>query len=192
MAVKFIIIFISVAILIFTGWSIFLYLFTRGLVRDFFKGDAPFIPSKPELLPEIVSALGLSENSTLYDLGCGDARILTAGCRKQPQARYVGYEKNMLPYLWAKMRVRKMRLSENIRICRKDFFAADLSGATHVFTYLLKKQMIRLEPKLQKELKAGTILASLSFPLQSKKPEKIVSIWGKAGQKEKKLYVYVF
>ncbi len=192
MAITILITVFFLAALIFAVWQIFLFIFTKGLVRDFLKGDAPFIPSKPELLPEIVAALDLSDESVLYDLGCGDARILTACCREQPRARYVGIEKNWLPYLWAKMRLRKMKLSGNVGIRKENIFDADLSGATHVFTYLLKKQMIRLEPKLKKELQAGAILASLAFPLLSKEPDRTVPIRGKAGQKEKKLYLYVY
>ncbi len=152
------------------GWILFIFSFTRGLVATFLKGEAPFVPTPSSRLPEIVEALDVAERDILYDLGCGDARILVACCLARPGAKYVGYEKDAIPYLWTKFRLWRLGLSEKIKIHRKDFCGENLSEATRIFTYLGPKQMRDLEGKLGKEMKPGARLVSLKFELPNTPP----------------------
>ena len=175
-----------VLVVIVAGWILFVYFFTWQLVATFLKGEAPFVPTKAGILPKIAEAMKLEGNSILYDLGCGDARVLVACHKLQPQAQYVGFEKNIIPYLWARFRIWEAGLSKNIRVYKKDFFEADLSGATHVFCYLVPKQMEKLDPKLEKELKKGKRVISLRFRLPDKIPQKTISLGNE------KLYIYEF
>src|SRR5262245_62101261 len=48
---------------------------------------------------EIVRALALPERGRLWDLGCGDGRLLAALARARPGLRLAGVENN--PVLWA-------------------------------------------------------------------------------------------
>lgn len=173
-------------IVVVAGWILFVYSFTWQLVANFLKGEAPFVPTKAGILLKITEAIKLEENSILYDLGCGDARVLMACHKSQPQAQYVGFEKNIIPYLWARFRIWATGLSKNVRIYKKDFFEADFSDATHVFCYLVPKQMEKLGPKLEKEVKKGKRVISLRFRLPDKIPQKTISLGNE------KLYIYEF
>ncbi|MDD5490126.1 MAG: hypothetical protein PHP25_05620 [Candidatus Moranbacteria bacterium] len=167
-------------------WIAFVFLFTHRLFSMFFRGEAPFVPCNMKKLVEISDELELKENNILYDLGSGDARVLVACFRKQPKAKYVGFEKDIIPYLWSKLRLWRMGILKNIKIYRRDFFNEDLSKATHVFTYLGPKQMEKLEAKFEKELTRGAKLVSLKFKMPNKPNEQ------KKESAAKELFVYNF
>ncbi|MDI6777889.1 MAG: class I SAM-dependent methyltransferase [Patescibacteria group bacterium] len=177
------IILIALAVVV-VGWIFFIFSFTRQLVATFLKGEAPFVPTKAGILPKIAEALDLAENSTLYDLGCGDARILVACHKTQPKANFVGFEKDFVPYFWAKLRLRMMGLSKNIRIYKKDFFKADFQEATHMFLYLGPSQMKKLAEILGREISNGKKVFSLQFNIPNREAREIVNL-GK-----EKLYIY--
>jgi hypothetical protein len=156
----------------------------KGLVSTFFRGEAPFVPTKAELLPKITECMGLEKDSTLFDLGCGDSRILVACCFAQPEASFLGFERDILPYFWSKFRLKMMGLSEKIKLQKKDFFLADFSPATHIFLYLGPKQMKKLKPILEREIGAGKKVVSLQFEIPDLAAKKTV-VLGK-----EKLFIY--
>jgi cyclopropane fatty-acyl-phospholipid synthase-like methyltransferase len=166
------------------AWIAFVYLFTRRLFFVFLRGEAPFIPCNAKKLDEISDELKIEENNILYDLGSGDARVLIACFKKQPKAKYIGFEKDIIPYIWSKLRLWRMGIQKNIKIYRRDFFSEDLSKATHIFAYLSPKQMEKLEVKLKKELKNGARLVSLKFKMPNKLTEQ------KKELATKELFVY--
>lgn len=154
------------------------------------RGDAPFVPVPSAALSEIAKALEISENSAVYDLGCGDGKVLVACSKVQPKAEYSGYEISFAIFLLARMRSFRNRKLNKIKIFRKNFFREDLSGATHIFTYLMPKQMKLLEEKFEKELAPGTRVVSCTFPLQNKRPSEIIELNLPKYSIASKLYVY--
>lgn len=156
------------------------------------RGDAPFVPVPSAILPEITKALGIRENSVVYDLGCGDGKVLMACASSQPKAKYVGYEISLAIFLLAWIRILKTKKSRSIKVFRKNFFGADFSKATHIFTYLMPKQMEKLEEKFERELAPGTRLVTCSFPLKTREPSSTVDLERSELLLARKLYVYDF
>jgi len=186
--------------LIFSLFVIFIIsLIVFSLITSYFfsyyrllRGDAPFVPVPSAVLPEITKALGIRENSVVYDLGCGDGKVLMACSKAQPKAKYVGYEISLAIFLLAWIRVLKTKKYRSIKIFRKNFFGEDFSKATHIFTYLMPKQMARLEEKFERELSPGTRLATCSFPLKTKEPSSIINLGRSELLLVRKIYVYDF
>jgi len=164
----------------------FIQYFTKKIVEDYLKGESPFIPVKPEFLEQIVETMEIDEKDTVYDLGCGDARMLVSCQNAHPEAKYIGIEKNFVPYFWVKLRLLYLGKSAKIKIIHQDFFKADLSDATAIFLYLIPKQIVRLEEKFERELKPGTKVLAFKYPLQKKEPEKVSGLEGD------KIYFYKF
>jgi len=156
------------------------------------RGDAPFVPVPSVVLPEITKALGIRENSVVYDLGCGEGKVLMACASSQPKAEYVGYEISLAVFILAWIRIWKTKKYRSIKVFRKNFFGADLSKATHVFTYLMPKQMEKLEEKFERELAPGTRLVTCSFPLKIKEPSSIIDLGRSELLLARKIYVYDF
>ena len=136
---------------------------------------APFVGLPKEVIPEILKVLNLKDDSVMYDLGCGDGRILFTCAKAKPKARYIGVDKALAAYTVA---VTKKLLFKDKKVEFKhiNFFKQDLSDATHVFVYLFPGLMNSLLLKLQKELKPGSVVVSCDFEFQDKQPRDIIHL----------------
>ena len=110
------------------------------------------LPSQfePTPYPEIDSALAelkITENDILYDLGCGDGRVLIAAYR-QYGCSGVGIEINPQIAENARIAVRQAGLSSKIRIVTGDATKYNLDNATVIFIHLYPETVARLIPKL--------------------------------------------
>ncbi len=147
---------------------------------------APFVPVPMKAVPGIVDALGLVDGSVVYDMGCGDGRVLLAAVQRNPNIRAVGLEKALLPYLIAQLFTRQTR----IEIRKRDFFQESLADATHVVTYLFPTLMERIEAKLDQELKPGTRIVAIDFPLAHRKPSRVIEQKLDGLKRGTTLYIY--
>ncbi len=153
---------------------------------------APFVPVGKKTIPRIVQALNIKPNSQVYDLGCGDARVLIAAWREQGQAEYFGLDKDWLPIICSWWKIFLVGRPKNITVLKRDFFKQDLSRATHIFVYLFPKLMDQLLPKLQAELKPGAKLVSCDFCFSNKKPAQVINLNRPRKSLGKKLFIYEF
>jgi 16S rRNA A1518/A1519 N6-dimethyltransferase RsmA/KsgA/DIM1 with predicted DNA glycosylase/AP lyase activity len=109
--------------------------------------DVPYVPTDYDFLPRIADALDIQRNDVVYDLGCGDGRLLFYCAKRNPQARFIGIERN--PLLVAFISVKKFILrTKNVEIRRKNFLEADFSDATRIFVFLLPEVMRDIAPRL--------------------------------------------
>jgi predicted RNA methylase len=83
----------------------------------------------------------------VYDLGCGDGRVLVAAARHYGP-RAVGCEINPLRYLWCQALITVMGLRDRVRIVYGGFHTQNLSGADVVTCYLLQTANEKLEANL--------------------------------------------
>jgi len=170
-------------IILFVFWSI-----------GNFKNKVPFVTASNAVLKDIAKALEVKDNSVVYDLGCGDGRILIYLSRLNPKARYIGIENNVLPILLARAEsfLNKKKTGNDVEIINGDFFKQDLRNATHIFTYLYPNIMDELLPKFEEEFKPGTRLVSLSFKFASKNPISEIDLKRSKYKLGRKLYIYQF
>lgn len=159
-----------------------------------FWAKVPFIPVPNAVLPDIARALNVAEGSVVYDLGCGEGRVLFYLSKHIPKAQYVGIENSPFPLLLARVRAMWHRkvTRRTIDIRNQDFFNHDLSSATHIFTYLYPHVMDDLLKKFDRELKPGTRLVSVSFKFTVKQPVAEYILSRNKYQLAQKLYVYEF
>jgi precorrin-6B methylase 2 len=124
-----------------------------------FRADAIFIPLPKRTIEQMLELAKIKKGDALYDLGCGDGRVLIFAAKKHG-IKAVGIEKNPLLFRLSKRNIRKNKLENKIQLVKNDFFKEDLSKATVVLVYLSQKTNDRLKPKLEKELKKGTRIVS--------------------------------
>jgi ribosomal protein L11 methylase PrmA len=134
----------------------FMFFFVAGFFRS------PFVPSNRKTIDKMLEVAKIKKGEKVYDLGCGDGRIVIAADRKFG-AEAVGYEISIL--VWNLAHINKFFKRSKAKILRKDFFKADLRDADVVFCYLLPEVMEKLAPKFKKELKPGARVVSASFHL---------------------------
>jgi len=156
--------------------------------------SVPFISIPLKVLKEIAQELEIGDDSIVYDLGCGDGRVLFYLAKINPKAKYIGIENSSFPFILAKMMSwwNKKVNNINVKIIKKDFFDADLSNATNIFTYLYPNVMDDLLPKFDNEIKKGTRLVSAAFHFTAKREIKEIDLARGKYQLAKKLYVYEF
>ncbi len=110
---------------------------------------APWLPSRKKDVNRMVKFANIQPGDNVYDLGCGDGRLLAAAKKFEPKCNVFGIELSLLPYIVSKLRVRG-------KVCFGDLFKKDLSDADVVFVFLMKRIYPKLKAKLEKELKPGT------------------------------------
>lgn len=131
--------------------------------------DAPYVPTREPVVAEMLRLAAVGKKDVLYDLGCGDGRIVIAARRLG--ARAVGVDIN--PYRIAECEEFAARagVGSGVRFVVGDLFEADIREATVVALYLLTTVNLRLRPRLLAELRPGTRIVSHDFGMDTWKPD---------------------
>jgi ubiquinone/menaquinone biosynthesis C-methylase UbiE len=140
--------------------------------------DVPYVPSPNPVVEGMLKLAGVKSGDTVYDLGCGDGRIVITAA-KTYGAKGVGVDINPERIEEARANARSAKVEDKVKFEENDLFKANISNATVVTLYLLPDVNVRLKPKLLKELKPGTRIVSHSFDMGDWKPEKDELIEGR-------------
>lgn len=154
---------------------------------DMKKSLAPYVSSPMNVVERMLELCGIAENKVVYDLGCGDGRILVTAA-KNYKARAVGVE---ISSKWAQVATDKVveaGVQGRVRVLQKDMMEANLAEADIVTLYLISEANTILRPKLEKELRPGTCVVSHDFEIEGWKPAKTETI--KVFQRPHSIYVY--
>lgn len=142
---------------------------------------APWVPTPMSMVHEMLTMAEVGPDDTIYDLGCGDGRIIVTAARRYG-ARAVGIELDPLRFVWCQILITVLGLRKRVRIVYGDFFRQDLSPASVVSCYLLSVTNKKLEAKFKSELNPETRVVSNYFIFPNLQ---LVS-----EDKEEKLYLY--
>ena len=96
--------------------------------------DVPFVVSSEPTVAAMLDLAGVRKGDVVYDLGCGDGRIVIAAALRG--ARGVGIDIDPFPLEFARRNVREAGVEDRVRFVRGDFFEASLADATVVMLYL--------------------------------------------------------
>ncbi|HYC45154.1 MAG TPA: class I SAM-dependent methyltransferase [Burkholderiales bacterium] len=136
--------------------------------------DVVFVPTPEEVINKMLEVAKVTPKDVVYDLGCGDGRIVVAAAKKG--ARAVGIDIDPQRIKEANARAQAEKVTDKARFIENDLFEADISEATVVTLYLLPRLNEKLKPKLLKELKPGTRIVSHAFDMGDWAPEQKVSV----------------
>ncbi len=134
--------------------------------------DVGFVPTPPSAVERMVEMAEIRAGETVYDLGCGDGRIVIAAA-KQQKIKAVGVDIDPERVAESRDNVRAAGLESSVEIRQADVFDLDLSDADVVFLYLTPRLNARLMPQLRR-LKPGARIISYEFDMGSAKPVQIV------------------
>jgi len=125
----------------------------------------PLVPTQPERIRKALKLAHLRPNQILYDLGAGDGRVLFIAAREFG-TKAVGIEIGPVQCMWIWLRIKMSGLGNQIQVKWADFYKADLSQADVVYVYATSEEAVKLAPHLEKQLKQGTRVVSISadFP----------------------------
>jgi SAM-dependent methyltransferase len=136
---------------------------------DFRKSLAPSVGSPEHAVDKMLEVAALKPGETLYDLGCGDGRILIAAASRY-KVKGVGIEISSRLAKTAAEHVKKAGFQNQVTIIHGDFMKTDLSAANVVTLYLATEANDTLRPNLERYLKPLTRVVSYDYPIPGWKP----------------------
>lgn len=139
--------------------------------------DVIFVPTPPEVVDAMLKVAKVTKNDVVYDLGCGDGRIVIAAAKIG--ARGIGIDIDPQRIKEATENAKKEGVADRLTFRNEDLFAANISEATVVTLYLLPSLNVKLRPKLMKDLKPGTRIVSHAFDMGDWKPEQTLDVNGR-------------
>jgi SAM-dependent methyltransferase len=133
--------------------------------------DVRYVPTPVEVLDKMLEVAKITKDDVVFDLGCGDGRIVCAAARKY-RCKAFGYDidAERIKDSEANKAKETKEIQKLIIFERKDIFTLDLSKATVVMLYLLPELNVKLIPQLLK-LKAGSRVVSHSWDMKGVTPD---------------------
>jgi cyclopropane fatty-acyl-phospholipid synthase-like methyltransferase len=125
---------------------------------------APFVPSPLKVVDKMLELAEVKPGEIVYDLGCGDGRIVMAAAQKFG-AKAVGIELDEGRYQSCVRRVKEAGLDDMVKIIHSDIAQMSVRDADVVTLYLLESANQRLRPILERDLRPGARVVSHDFPM---------------------------
>lgn len=119
---------------------------------------------------EMLKMARVTKNDIIYDLGCGDGRIVITAA-KIFGARGVGVDIDPVRIKESIENARQAGVTDRVKFFEQDLFKTDFSEATVVTLYLYDDLNLKLRPKLLRDLKPGTRILSHEFDMGDWKPD---------------------
>ena len=154
------------------------------------KPDVPYVATTDAAVRAMLRLADVKRKDVVYDLGCGDGRIVIAAAREYG-AHGVGIDIDPQRIKEANDNARKAGVERLVRFEEKDIFQADIHDATVVTLFLREDFNLRLRPKLLKELKPGARIVSNTFDMYDWKPDNQLTIGDPSAELfSRKLYLW--
>lgn len=148
---------------------------------------APVYPSPESVVDQMLMLAQVKPGEMVYDLGCGDGRIVIAAAQKF-KARAVGIEIRRDVYERTAATVASLGLSDQVKIVHGNALKYDLSPADVVTLYLMTSSNERLKPILLRDLKPTARVVSHDFEIRGWKPAAVTKVM--VGRRAHMVYLY--
>jgi len=153
--------------------------------------DVPYVPTTDDAVAAMLKLADIKSTDVVYDLGCGDGRIVIAAAKKFG-SRGVGVDIDPARIREAKENAKKAGVENLVRFEENDLFKTDIHDANVVMLFLLNSVNLKLRPKLLAELKPGTRVVSNTFDMGDWKPDKEVAVEGTDNGTSLSQYLYLW
>jgi SAM-dependent methyltransferase len=155
--------------------------------------DIEYVPTPQNVVDKLLDVAKIGKDDVLYDLGCGDGRIVINAAKKYG-IKAVGFDIDPKRVAESRANVKAAKVEHLVTIEHKDIFTVDLSKASVVTLYLLPELNVRLIPQLEK-LKPGSRIVSHDFDMEGVDPEKTWTVIARDHRettKNREHYVYLW
>jgi len=125
----------------------------------------PFVPSPMSVVEAVLDVCKVGKDDVVYDLGCGDGRIVIAAVKKFGAQKGVGIDLNPVRVKESKANAEKEGVTDKVEFRLGDILEADLRPATVVTCYLLPRVNLMVRPIMFRDLKPGSRVVSHAFTM---------------------------
>lgn len=148
--------------------------------------DVIYVPTPTVVVEEMMRLAAIKPGEMVYDLGCGDGRIVIAAVRDFG-ARGIGVDIDPQRIAESKDNAEKAGVAARVQFQQADLFTMNFSDADVVMLYLLPALNVRLRPRLLDELRPGTRIVSHAFMMGDWQPDERA----KVGDPEKSVFFWI-
>jgi SAM-dependent methyltransferase len=149
---------------------------------------APFVATPDDVVERMLRLANVGPRDVVYDLGCGDGRIVIMAAVKFG-ARGVGVDIDANLINQAEANANAAGVSRRVKFLVQDAMTVDVSDASVVTLYLLSASNVKLRPILTKQLRRGARIVSHSFAMGDWEPD-IVDGFRDAAGTARTLYLW--
>jgi ribosomal protein L11 methylase PrmA len=136
--------------------------------------DVVYVGTPYDLISKMLQMAQVKKSDRVYDLGCGDARMLVLAALKYG-CRGVGYDIDPERVQASRDNVKKNKVENLVEIIQADIFTVDLSKADVIPIYLLPDMNKKLLPQLAK-LKPGSRIVCHDYDLEGIVADKTIHV----------------
>jgi SAM-dependent methyltransferase len=133
--------------------------------------DVIYVPTPQTIVDKMLEMAEIKPGDVLYDLGCGDGRIMVTAAKKFG-IKTVGYDIDPARVREAIENARTNGVAHLVTVKQEDIFQLDLREATVVTMFLLPTLNVRLMPQL-KLLKPGSRIISHAWDMKGAQPVQV-------------------
>ena len=147
-------------------------LFAQLVSRAQSRSLAPFVPTPSDVVDRMLTLAKVGPRDVVYDLGCGDGRIVITAAQKFG-ARGVGVDIDANLINQAEASAKAAGVDRRVKFLVQDAMTIDVSDATVVTLYLLSASNVKLRPILTRQLRRGARIVSHSFAMGDWEPDAV-------------------
>jgi len=139
----------------------------------------PYVPTPQEVVEEMLKLANVKEGDVVYDLGCGDGRIVVTAVKKYKAKKGLGVDLNPERVKDSEKTAKDAGVQDKVEFKQGDVLKLtdkDVAQADVVTLYLLPEVNLRLMPVLKKGLKPGARIVSHDFDMGDWKADKQIEV----------------
>jgi uncharacterized protein (TIGR03000 family) len=152
------------------------------------KLDVPFEPTPQDVVDKMLELAVFKEKDVVYDLGCGDGRIVVTAAKKYG-CKAAGFDLDPKRVKESLDNVKANGVEKLVTIEKKNLFDVDLKPASVVTLFLLPDVNVKLIPQLE-QLKPGSRILSHDFAIEGVEPQHTVKVASKEDKRQHTIYVW--
>jgi SAM-dependent methyltransferase len=151
--------------------------------------DVPYVPTPQEVVDEMLRMAQVGPGDTVYDLGCGDGRIVITAISKFNATKGVGVDLDPQRIKESNENAQKAGVTDRVTFRVQDLFTMSMEEADVLAMYLLPSVNLRLRPQIFEQMKPGSRIVSHDFDMGDWEPDEQKTV--KSSFREHRIYLWI-
>jgi SAM-dependent methyltransferase len=150
--------------------------------------DVHYEPTDTEVVQAMLRLARVQPGDVVYDLGCGDGRIVISAVRQFSNVRGVCVDIDPQRIAESRENARNAGVTDRIQFLNQDLLTTDIRDATVIMLFLSPQLNLKARTKLLRELRPRARVVSHWHDMGDWKPQQTVTVT--ASGRERPLYLW--